>query len=125
MDQQRLLADRFETHRARLRGIAFRMLGSPSEAEDAVQEAWIRISRTDESEIADLGAWLTTVVARVCLNMLRARKARHEEFPSGRVPEPIIDRPDGMDPEHERRTFLAPTALGVHLPIRSDGRLRD
>ena len=101
MDQQRLLAERFETHRARLRGVAFRMLGSPTEADDAVQEAWIRISRTDESEIDNLGAWLTTVVARVCLNMLRARKARHEEFPPGRVPEPIIDRPGGMDPEHE------------------------
>ena len=101
MDEQGLLAERFEAHRRRLRGIAYRMLGSPTEAEDAVQEAWIRISRTDESEIDNLGAWLTTVVARVCLNMLRARKARHEEFPPGRVPEPIIDGPDGMDPEHE------------------------
>jgi RNA polymerase sigma-70 factor (ECF subfamily) len=101
VDQQRLLAERFEAHRRRLRGIAYRMLGSPSEADDAVQETWIRISRTDENEIDNLGAWLTTVVARVCLNMLRARKARHEEYPPGRVPEPIIDRPDGMDPEHE------------------------
>ena len=101
MDQQVLLAERFEAHRRRLRGIAYRMLGSPSEADDAVQEAWLRVSRTDESEIANLGAWLTTVVARVCLNMLRARKARHEEYPPGRVPEPIIDRPDAMDPEHE------------------------
>ncbi len=101
MDEQRLLAERFEAHRGRLRGIAFRMLGSPAEADDAVQEAWIRISRTDESEIDNLGAWLTTVVARVCLNMLRARKARHEDYPPGRVPDPIVDRPDGMDPEHE------------------------
>jgi RNA polymerase sigma factor (sigma-70 family) len=114
VDEQRLLADRFETHRARLRRIAFRMLGSSTEAEDAVQEAWIRISRTDESEIDNLGAWLTTVVARVCLNMLRTRKARHEEFPAGRVPEPIIDRPDGMDPEHEA---LLGDSLGLALLV--------
>jgi RNA polymerase sigma-70 factor (ECF subfamily) len=114
VDEQRLLADRFETHRARLRGIAFRMLSSSTEAEDAVQEAWIRISRTDESEIDNLGAWLTTVVARVCLNMLRTRKARHEEFPAGRVPEPIIDRPDGMDPEHEA---LLGDSLGLALLV--------
>ena len=114
MDEQGLLAEQFETHRRRLRGIAYRMLGSPTEAEDAVQEAWIRISRTDESEIDNLGAWLTTVVARVCLNMLRARKARHEEFPPGRVPEPIIDRPDGMDPEHEA---LLGDSLGLALLV--------
>ncbi len=114
MDEQGLLADRFETHRARLRGIAFRMLGSPSEADDAVQETWIRISRTDEREIDNLGAWLTTVVARVCLNMLRARKARHEAFPPGRVPEPIIDRSDGMDPEHEA---LLGDSLGLALLV--------
>ena len=114
MDQQGLLAERFEAHRRRLRGIAYRMLGSPTEAEDAVQEAWIRISRTDESEIDNLGAWLTTVVARVCLNMLRQRKARREEFPPGRVPEPIIDRPDGMDPEHEA---LLGDSLGLALLV--------
>jgi RNA polymerase sigma-70 factor (ECF subfamily) len=101
VDQQQALAERFESHRRRLRGVAFRMLGTATEADDAVQEAWLRISRTDEDEIENLGAWLTTVVARVCLNMLRARKARREEYPPGRVPEPIIDGPDGMDPEHE------------------------
>jgi RNA polymerase sigma factor (sigma-70 family) len=114
VDQQALLAEQFESHRRRLRGIAFRMLGSPSEADDALQEAWIRICRTDESEIDDFGAWLTTVVARVCLNMLRARKARHEEFPPGRVPDPIVDRPDGMDPEHEA---LLGDALGLALLV--------
>ncbi len=114
MDEHGLLAEQFEAHRSRLRGIAYRMLGSPAEADDAVQEAWIRISRTDESEIDNLGAWLTTVVARVCLNMLRARKARHEEFPPGRVPEPIIDRPDGMDPEHEA---LLGDSLGLALLV--------
>lgn len=101
MDEERLLAERFEAHRGRLRAAAYRMLGSIPEADDAVQEAWIRISRTDQSEIDNFGGWLTTVVARVCLNMLRTRKARHEAFPAGRVPEPIIDRPGGMDPEHE------------------------
>ena len=114
MDAQGLFAEQFEAHRRRLGGIAFRMLGSPTEAEDAVQEAWIRISRTDQSEIDNLGAWLTTVVARVCLNMLRARKARHGEFPPGRVPEPIIDGPDGMDPEHEA---LLGDSLGLALLV--------
>ena len=114
MDEQELLAQRFEAHRRRLRGLAYRMLGSPAEADDAVQEAWIRISRIDESEIDDLGAWLTTVVARVCLNMLRARKARHEAFPPGRVPDPIVDRPDGMDPEHEA---LLGDSIGLALLV--------
>ena len=114
MDEQGLLAQQFEAHRRRLRGIAYRMLGSPTEADDAVQEAWIRISRRDDSEIDNLGAWLTTVVARVCLNMLRARKARHEAFPPGRVPDPIIDRPDGMDPEHEA---LLGDSLGLALLV--------
>jgi len=101
MDEQRLLAERFETHRGQLRAVAYRMLGSVSEADDAVQEAWIRISRADTSDIENLGGWLTTVVARVSLNMLRARKSRREESLHARVPEPIIDREDGIDPEHE------------------------
>jgi RNA polymerase sigma factor (sigma-70 family) len=114
VDQQEVLAERFEADRPRLRGIAFRMLGSPSEADDALQEAWLRISQTDESGIENLGAWLTTVVARVCLNLLRARKARHEDYPPGRVPEPIIDGPDGMDPEHE---VLVGDSVGMALLV--------
>jgi RNA polymerase sigma-70 factor (ECF subfamily) len=101
MDEQGLLAERFEAHRGRLRAVAYRMLGSVPEADDAVQEAWLRISRADLSDVDNLGGWLTTVVARVCLNLLRGRARRREEFVDGRVPEPILDREDGMDPEHE------------------------
>jgi len=77
------------------------MLGSIAEADDAVQEAWLKLSRADTSDVDNMSGWLTIVVARVCLNMLRARSRRREEFVEGRVPEPIIDRADGMDPEHE------------------------
>ncbi len=100
MSEREWLADQFEEHRPRLRGVAYRMLGSLSEADDAVQEAWIRLSRTDANAVENLGGWLTTVVARVSLNMLRSRRTRREE-PLGRLPEPIIDRADGVDPEHE------------------------
>jgi len=100
MGERDWLAERFEEHRARLRAVAYRMLGSLSEADDAVQEAWIRLSRTDADEVENLGGWLTTVVARVSLNMLRSRRTRREE-PLVRLPEPIIDRADGVDPEHE------------------------
>ncbi|NUP10286.1 MAG: sigma-70 family RNA polymerase sigma factor [Polyangiaceae bacterium] len=96
MDENKWLAERFEEQRPRLRAAAYRMLGSLSEAEDAVQEAWFRLSRTDHGQVDDLGAWLTTVVARIALNMLRSRKRRSETV----VPEPIIDSPDGMSPEH-------------------------
>src|SRR5918993_5520120 len=103
------LVERFEGHRTRLRAVAYRMLGSTSEAEDAVQEAWLRLSRLGASGIDNLGGWLTTVVARVCLNMLRSRRSRSEEAlqgPSGepldaRVPDPIVGRLDGADPEQE------------------------
>src|SRR5919204_6894999 len=95
------LAQRFEEHRARLRAVAYRMLGSLSEADDAVQEAWLRLSRSDTSNVENLGAWLTTVVGRVSLNMLRSRRSRREEPLDVRVPEPIIDRADGTDPQHE------------------------
>ncbi|MFI5262353.1 MAG: RNA polymerase sigma factor SigJ [Candidatus Limnocylindrales bacterium] len=100
MDEQRLLAERFEAHRGRLRAVAYRMLGSLSEADDAVQDAWVRISRADTSDIENIGGWLTTVVARVCLNMLRARKSRREETLPVLLPEPILDGEDGVDPEH-------------------------
>jgi RNA polymerase sigma factor (sigma-70 family) len=96
------LAGRFEENRTHLRAVAYRMLGSLSEAEDAVQEAWLRLSRVDADEIDNLGGWLTTVVARVCLNMLRSKKSRREDsLDDVHVPEPIIDRDDGLDPEHE------------------------
>jgi RNA polymerase sigma factor (sigma-70 family) len=97
------LAQQFEEHRIRLRAIAYRMLGSLSEADDALQEAWLRLSRSDTSEVENLGGWLTTVVARVCLNMLRSRSSRREEPLDGvHVPDPIVSRTeDGFDPEHE------------------------
>src|SRR6187551_3510127 len=79
VDDKTLLANRFEEHRTHLRSVAWRMLGSPSEADDAVQEAWLRLNRSDTSDIENLGGWLTTVVARVCLDMLRSRKSRREE----------------------------------------------
>src|SRR5436853_1648304 len=102
MDEHEWLAERFEEHRTHLRAVAYRMLGSLSEADDAVQEAWLRLSRTDESEIENLGGWLTTVVARVSLNVLRSRRTRREEtIDDVRVPEPIVDPVDGTDPEHE------------------------
>src|SRR5215217_4535549 len=88
MDEREWLAERFEEHRIRLRAVAYRMLGSLSEADDAVQEAWLRLSRTDPSEVENLGGWLTTVVARVSLNMLRSRKVRREEPIGVHMPDP-------------------------------------
>jgi RNA polymerase sigma factor (sigma-70 family) len=99
--EQDWLAQRFEEQRRRLRAVAYRMLGSVSEAEDAVQEAWLRLSGANAGEIENLSGWLTTVVARVALNMLRSRAVRREEPLSPRLPDPIIDRMDGVDPEHE------------------------
>jgi RNA polymerase sigma factor (sigma-70 family) len=101
MDEREFLAERFEEHRGRLRAVAYRMLGSLSEADDAVQEAWLPLSRSDADEIENLGGWLTTVVGRVSLNMLRARNSRREQPLGVHVPEPIVDRADGTDPEHE------------------------
>src|SRR5918992_2195064 len=100
MDDRDWLAERFEEHRSRMRAVAYRMLGSVSEADDAVQEAWLRLGRSDADEIENLGAWLTTVVGRVSLNMLRSRRTRGEEpLDAVHVPEPIVDRVDGTDPE--------------------------
>src|SRR5262245_1835815 len=110
MDESEWLAERFERRRPRLRAVAYRMLGSLSDAEDAVQEAWLRLSGTAYDEIDDLGAWLTTVVARISLNMLRSRKTRSET----RVPDPIIDRADGMSPEH---AALLGDAVGLALLV--------
>src|ERR1700704_4296149 len=101
MDQREWLTEQFEEKRTHLRSVAYRMLGSLSEADDAVQEAWIRLSRSGTSGVENLGAWLTTVVARVCLDMLRSRKSRREESLGALLPEPIVSREDGTDPEHE------------------------
>ena len=101
MDDREYLTRQFEAHRVHLRSVAYRMLGSLSDADDAVQESWVRLNRADTSAVENLGGWLTTVVARVSLDMLRARRARGEEPLGPRVPEPIVSREDGMDPEHE------------------------
>jgi RNA polymerase sigma-70 factor (ECF subfamily) len=101
MDDQDWLADRFEANRAHLRGVAYRMLGSLTEADDAVQEAWLRLSRTDTSDVANLRAWLTTVVGRVCLNMLRSRGTRRESSLDTHLPDPIVSPEAGLDPEQE------------------------
>jgi RNA polymerase sigma-70 factor (ECF subfamily) len=95
------LIQRFEEHRPRLRAVAYRMLGSVSEADDAVQEAWLRVSRADTSEVENLGGWLTTVVARVSLNLLRSRDQRREQPFEVHVPDPILSRDDGLGPEEE------------------------
>ncbi len=101
MHDQDWLAERFEANRSHLRGVAFRMLGSLTEADDAVQEAWIRLSRTDTSDVDNLRAWLTTVVGRVCLNMLRSRKTRREASLETHLPDPILSPEAGIDPEQE------------------------
>ncbi len=101
MDEHEWLAERFEENRTRLRAVAYRMLGSLSEADDAVQESWLRLSRSGTSGVENLGGWLTTVVAHVCLDMLRSRKSRREEPLETRVPQPIVSHQDGIDPEHE------------------------
>jgi RNA polymerase sigma factor (sigma-70 family) len=98
---QQDLARRFEQNRGRLRAVAFRMLGASGEADEAVQDAWLRLARSDSEEIEDLPSWLTTVVARICLDMLRARKARREEPLGPHVPDPIVSPVAGSDPEHE------------------------
>src|SRR5260370_20881785 len=114
MSEQDWLARRFEEHRRRLRAVAYRMLGSVSEADDAVQEAWLRLSGSEPGEIENLSAWLTTVVARVSLNMLRSRAVRREEPLSPHLPDPIVDRADGVDPEHEA---LLADSVGLALLV--------
>jgi RNA polymerase sigma factor (sigma-70 family) len=114
MDEREFLAEQFEEHRPHLRAVAYRMLGSTAEADDAVQDAWLRLSRSDAGEIDNLGGWLTTVVARVCLNALRARR-RHGEEPLGpHVPDPVIDAADGSSPEHEA---LLADSVGLALLV--------
>jgi RNA polymerase sigma factor (sigma-70 family) len=114
MDETEFLAERFEEQRTRLRAVAYRMLGSMSEADDAVQEAWLRLSRTDSGAIENLEGWLTTVVARVSLNMLRSRNLRREEPLGVHLPDPIVDRADGTDPEHEA---LLADSVGLALLV--------
>jgi RNA polymerase sigma-70 factor, ECF subfamily len=114
MNERDWLAERFQEHRPRLRAVAYRMLGSTSEADDAVQEAWIRLGRSDAGEIQNLEAWLVTVVGRVALNMLRSRKTRGEEPLEAHLPDPIVDRADGIDPEHEA---LLADSVGLALLV--------
>jgi RNA polymerase sigma-70 factor, ECF subfamily len=114
MDERDWLAERFQEHRPRLRAVAYRMLGSTSDADDAVQEAWIRLSRSNAAEIDNLEAWLVTVVGRVALNMLRSRKRWHEQPFDAHLPEPIVDPADGVDPEHEA---LLADSVGLALLV--------
>ena len=114
MDDHAFLAEQFEENRTHLRAVAYRMLGSLSEADDAVQEAWFRLSRSDTSGVQNLGGWLTTVVARVCLDMLRSRKSRPGGSLDAHVPVPIVSREDGIDPEHEA---LVADSVGLALLV--------
>jgi RNA polymerase sigma factor (sigma-70 family) len=114
MDEHEFLARQFEEHRAHLRAVAYRMLGSLSEADDAVQEGWLRLSRSDTSDVENLRAWLTTVVARVCLNVLRSRRTRREEPLDVHVPDPVVSPADGTQPEHEA---LLADSVGLALLV--------
>jgi RNA polymerase sigma-70 factor, ECF subfamily len=117
MNEQDWLAERFEAQRTHLRAVAYRMLGSLTEADDAVQEAWLRLSRADTSDVENLAAWLTTVVARVCLNTLRSRRSRREEPLGVHVPDPIVSPEDGLGPEHEA---LLADSVGLALLVVLD-----
>src|SRR5215217_275014 len=114
MDEREWLAQRFQEHQPRLRALAYRMLGSTSQADDALQEAWIRLSRSDARQIDNLQAWLLSVVGRVALNMLRSRKTRGEEPLEAHLPDPIVDRAEGIDPEHEA---LLSDSVGLALLV--------
>jgi RNA polymerase sigma factor (sigma-70 family) len=114
MTDQQWLAERFEEQRPRLRAVAYRMLGSLTEADDAVQDAWVRVSRSDTSKVENFGGWLTTIVARVALNMLRARTTHREQSLDVHLPDPVIDPPDGTDPEHEA---LLANSVGLALLV--------
>jgi DNA-directed RNA polymerase specialized sigma24 family protein len=128
VDERDRLADRFEADRTHLRAVAYRMLGSVSEADDAVQEAWLRLSRSQGADVENLRAWLTTVVARVSLDMLRSRKSRREEPLGAHVPEPIVSREDGTDPtartwcwrqSTERRSSRRTSSPHFCFPVRT------
>jgi RNA polymerase sigma-70 factor (ECF subfamily) len=117
MAEAEWLAERFEEHRSRLRAVAYRMLGSLTDADDAVQDAWVRVSRAGAGEVENLGGWLTTVVARVCLNMLRARSSRREQAWDGRLPDPIVSPPGDLAPEEE---VLLADSVGLALQVVLD-----
>jgi RNA polymerase sigma factor (sigma-70 family) len=117
MDGHDWLAERFEANRYHLRSVAYRMLGSLSEADDVVQDAWFRLSRSDTSEVENLDGWLTTVVARLCLDALRSRKSKREEPLEAHVPDPIVTREDAVDPEHEA---LLADSVGLALLVVLD-----
>ncbi len=114
MTDQQWLAERFEENRPRLRAVAYRMLGSLTEADDAVQDAWLRVSRADTSTVENLSGWLTTIVARVALNMLRSRTTRRQQPLDSHLPDPVVDPPDGIDPEHEA---LLANSVGLALLV--------
>ena len=117
LDENEWLANRFEEHRPHLQAVAYRMLGSLTEADDAVQDAWLRLSQSDADAVENLGGWLTTVVARVCLNMLRSRNIRREESLSVHVPDPIIERESELQPEDEA---LLADSVGLALLVVLD-----
>src|SRR3989440_7882932 len=117
MDEHDWLAEQFEAERSHLRAVAYRMLGSLSEADDAVQESWLHLSRSNTSGVENLGGWLTTVVARVCLDMLRSRNSRREEPLGAHVPDLIVSREGGIDPEHEA---LLADSVGLALLVVLD-----
>jgi RNA polymerase sigma factor (sigma-70 family) len=117
MDERDWLVDQFESHRTHLRAVAYRMLGSVGEAEDAVQEAWLRLNRSDADTIDNLGGWLTTVVARICLNVLRSRRTHPEAPLEVHIPDPIVSRDSGIDPEHEA---LLADSVGLALLVVLD-----
>ncbi|WP_141577424.1 RNA polymerase sigma factor SigJ [Actinomadura sp. WMMA1423] len=114
MDEREFLAERFEGHRTHLKAVAYRMLGSLAEADDAVQEAWLRLSRSDADDIENLGGWLTTVVGRVCLDMLRSRTSRREDPLEERLPDPVVSSLNGPDPEYEA---LVADSVGLALLV--------
>src|SRR5919204_1383068 len=114
MSDREWLAERFEEHRRHLRAVAYRMLGSLNEADDAVQEAWIRLNRSEAAAIENLGGWLTTVVGRVCLNILKARGSRREEPAGVHVPDPVVSPENGVDPEQEA---LLADSVGLALLV--------
>src|SRR6266498_832949 len=117
MDENQWLADRFEEHRAHLRAVAYRMLGSLTEADDAVQDTWLRLSRSGAGEVDNLGGWLTTIVARVCLNMLRSRNLRREESLGVHLPDPLISPEGELQPEEEA---LLADSVGLALLVVLD-----
>ena len=116
-EERGLLTERFEQHRPHLRAVAYRMLGSVSEADDALQEAWLRVRDEDSESVENMRAWLTTVVGRVCLNMLRSRRARREEFSDVHVPDPVVSLSDYVDPEQEA---LLADSVGLALLVVLD-----